>query len=120
MDLADTARPLSYHVSGTKMRMDSNLKDAISKASELPWDYSLFVAINSAISPETAISIVSDDEDVIELEKLGFEYLLTVSDMQDVVSNLDSQIGTASIDKYIEALNYYVKNDAFINFSENR
>ena len=49
--------------------------------------------------------------------KHGLRYLLNFDSVQDIVSNAEQQIRNPSMELLLEAFNYYVEYDAFIDFT---
>lgn len=44
----------------------------------------------------------------------GFSPYLSKEDIEDIVDNLDQQMDSPRIEKYLEAMRFFKKNDAFI------
>ncbi|KAB8333704.1 hypothetical protein SD80_012285 [Scytonema tolypothrichoides VB-61278] len=92
---------------------------------ELPWDYALYIEGNPPWV-ETTRCAVLDPDDVGDYEETPqfavanlLRYALSIADIQDIYDNARIQLGTVSIETFIQALNYYFLNDAFIIFTSN-
>ena len=58
--------------------------------------------------------------DVYSYEPIGdYQSVLPCKEIQQIILNLESQNPNPTLDDYIEAINYYIENDAFIDV-ENR
>ena len=44
-----------------------------------------------------------------------FHWTLEMKDIEDILSNLSQQVSHPTIEQKIEAINYYIENDAFID-----
>ena len=58
--------------------------------------------------------LISDDEYTAEPIN-NFNCTLPCGDVKQVLINLKNQISSPTLDDYIEAINYYIENDAFID-----
>ncbi len=60
--------------------------------------------------------LIAHEDRYLEAEEIdGFSYMLELSQVEDVISNLTAQIHHPTLKNIIEALNYYIENDAFID-----
>lgn len=70
---------------------------------------------SNEISPNEEILIVYEDKYTIPDEDIdGFKYQLGLDQVQDIIENLTMQIENPTLEDCIEAVNYYIKNDAFV------
>ncbi|MGI0120188.1 DUF7716 domain-containing protein [Zooshikella sp. RANM57] len=95
----------------------TTLKEVLLNASQLPWDFALYIPIKerSWLSDMPVMILDPEDtDDPDEAKKNGLQYALTVSSVQDVVENAMAQDKSASVELLIQALIYYYENDAFI------
>lgn len=84
------------------------------------WESSFFVEADVRLSASTRAQVVKTDLYTLEpLEPVepALRRLLSVQDVQGIVSNARQQLGSASIGQLVEALQYYAINDAFIDFA---
>uniref|UniRef100_A6W0N4 DUF7716 domain-containing protein n=1 Tax=Marinomonas sp. (strain MWYL1) TaxID=400668 RepID=A6W0N4_MARMS len=97
------------------MVFEGKLIDLIAKASNLEWNLwvysepceSLTLDIQClAIDADNAV-LGADGFTPIEVESRGFQELISMQDLQAVLKNTDSQ-------KAVKAIDYYVKNDAYL------
>lgn len=101
-----------------------SLREILNNSASMPWRTALFVdkekplELSSEVILHDPDDISDDDSDIPEaVLAAGFEYLIDTPAVQDICENARAQIENASIDKFFEALNFYLKNDAFIEFS---
>jgi len=84
------------------------------------WEDSLFVEADARLSASTRSQVVKTDPYTLEpLEPVepALRRLLSVQDVQGIVSNARQQVASATVAQLIEALQYYVFNDAFVDFA---
>jgi hypothetical protein len=74
---------------------------------------SLGQAVCIAFDPDEQ-DLGADDFTPIEIESRGFSELLSVADINDVISNANEQKSDLRYSDIEKAIEYYVKNDAFI------
>jgi hypothetical protein len=90
---------------------------------ELPWNYALYIEGNSSWVETTRCAVldpddVEDDEEVPQFVTANLlRYALSMADVQDIYDNAEIQLGTVAMGKFIQALNYYFVNDAFMSFT---
>jgi len=100
--------------------LEAKIKELLAKPSEYEWNYSVYIPDSINIQLETECIILDceefEDPDNPEpvLEK-GYKYFMSVSQFQDVVSNIEQQDKSASLKQKLAGMEYYYKNDAFIN-----
>ena len=83
----------------------------------LPWTHSLYLPCEGSWTLETPAMIIDDrfDEPLDDVVS-RFRYVLSVPDVQDIVENARLQGRVTCID-FLRAFNFYLSNDAFIDFS---
>lgn len=64
---------------------------------------------NLDLSPEEE-KLVRDD-----LIANGYQPLLTIEDIEDIIKNTNDQLNVATVSDYLKAINYFLKHDAYIN-----
>jgi hypothetical protein len=100
--------------------LQGKLADVLAEVHSAPLTHALFVKgarpwkIDSPCQLQDT-SIADFDEGALARE--GFRYVLGVADVQDIVLNATEQKPSVSAADLVRAFNYYVDNDAFINFS---
>ena len=97
------------------------LANMLSNIQQLPWEYALYIATPEANWLGDTKCMVLDpeetddpDDDPVAAKANGFKYVLTISEVQDIVENIHAQRKNAEVDMLIKALKYYYDNDAFI------
>jgi hypothetical protein len=97
------------------MIFKGKLSDLVAKASTLPWNLWVYSESFANLGPDTQCMVLdadnaelgSDDFTPLEVEACGYQELISMQDLQVIVKNTDSS-------KIINAIDYYVKNDAFL------
>lgn len=87
------------------------------------WQSLLFVEADVQLTPSTRVQVVERDKDTREpLQPVdpALRRLLSVSDVRDIVINAMQQVPNATVGQLVEALQYYVSKDAFIDFAAMR
>ncbi len=86
-----------------------------------PWQSALFVETDVQLAPTNRAQIVRTDDFTQEpLEPVApmLSQLLSVQETQDIVSNARQQLAKPTTEQLVEALQYYVLKDAFIEFAK--
>lgn len=95
------------------------LEEALTKAKELNWKLALFCDQKYPYTADTFFYIAAPDEyELIELDGKRYEYTLMVQDLQGIVENARQQKPDANSEDLVNAFNYYMTHDAFIDFSK--
>jgi hypothetical protein len=110
-----------YEASRIKQEMVYPLQDILMHADTLPWQLDLFIERDGSISGEMRAAIINTEEydDADEnpfAHEHGLRYAITVSTVQDVVSNARQQRPECNLADLVNAFVYYYHNDAFIDF----
>ncbi|UNL87566.1 DUF7716 domain-containing protein [Priestia koreensis] len=99
------------------------LRNVLLNATDLNWDDSLFLSSNddkwSLISECYLYNLdhLDDDDEIPKFARDNdFKYVLSIADVQDIVSNAQQQLIKCSELDLFNAFYYYFKNDAFISF----
>jgi hypothetical protein len=71
------------------------------------------------VKKNEAILLVYDNDNYeIPPEKIDeFKYRMGIFQMDEIIKNLKMQISNPNTEKYINAINYYIENDAFIRLN---
>ena len=101
------------------------LQDILMHTDTLPWQLDLFIDRDSSISGEMRAAIINTQEydDVDEnpfAHEHGLRYAVTVSTVQDIVSNARQQRPECDPAELVKAFVYYYRNDGFIDLGSNR
>ena len=90
-----------------------------------PDKYAVYIAGRPPWNEETSCAILNPEnvEDIDVDDVPGFaaqhnlSYMLSVAEIQDIVSNTLQQKQEATINQLVLAVNFYYQNDAFINWN---
>lgn len=89
---------------------------------DLSFDLAVYGPKNTHIDVSTPV-ILANPDDLLDSEEepetarhLGFEYLILLVDVRDIILNAKEQLGEPSQSQLLEALNFYQSNDAYIQF----
>lgn len=101
-------------------RSGSTLEELLATVESLPWNHSLYLSADDTTWSLGSRALVWDQDDVDDGEatpavpaSLGLKSVLSISTVQDIVSNRKQQGDWALEDLYVAVL-YYYRNDAFI------
>ncbi len=97
------------------------LCDALRSYKALKWSDAIFVDTSRPLELDTAC-LIHDPDDVDDEEAdlpdaataLGYDYLIDVQTFQSICINLLDQKSDADLAEMLHALQFYIKNDAFI------
>lgn len=87
--------------------------DFLNHISDYGYTYSLY-AKKVPISNNDEILLYDELYDIPD-EIDGFMYVIGIDHIEQVLENLSFQIQNPIMEDYIEAINYYIENDAFID-----
>lgn len=100
------------------------LAKVLLKIEDLPWEYALYIPGANATWSEDMKCMVLDpeetndpDDDPDVARANGLKYALTISDLQDIVENVNAQKKSVDQKVLIDAIKYYYDNGAFITLS---
>lgn len=107
------------------MRSEQNLKSVLESLDTLTWDHELYVEDTELKDLHARVLVLQDDaEDVRDSEdepvfasSRGYQYFMSIADLQDVKDNLAQQDDGWTLEKLIEAIRYYRRHDAFQTIS---
>lgn len=100
------------------------LAEVLTDIDALTWSHALYLDKQQPWSAASRCAVldpndtedleVDDEPQLITIHDL--RYALTVSTVQDIVDNTKQQRVGVSLEELIQAVNYYYKNDAFIEW----
>jgi hypothetical protein len=96
----------------------------LTNAEQLSWRYDLYIEDTQEITPSTPVAVIDadkydDPEDIPFAQDNNLRYALTISTTQDIIRNAHLQRPEASTSDLIQAFQYYLENDAFIDLQTN-
>lgn len=102
----------------------SELQDILNQANAIPEiageSRALFVSIEKGVAQNSPAAILSaecfEEDDIKRLEKLGLMYLLGLGDIHSIVRVAKQTKPDATPKDFVDALNYYLDNDSFMEF----
>lgn len=100
------------------------LATVLLKVDELPWEYALYIPEEGAAWAEDMNCMVLDpeetedpDDDPNVAKENSLKYALTISDVQDIVENVNAQKKSIDQKTVIDAIRYYYDKGAFITLN---
>ena len=90
--------------------MKGSLEEIIDRIHELAWDHDLYVAPGE-LTLITKTVVIEDDGENDTFE--GFQYYLSIQDIQSITENLQAQINKPNRNQILAAIKYYYANDAY-------
>lgn len=105
------------------MRYKTNLSKLLEEAEEYEWFFDIYVPDDIELTGETKVVVLDDDDEDERDEfdeplyprKIGFHLLMSISQLLDVISNIEENNDISDLSITIKAINYYYENDAFIS-----
>lgn len=105
------------------MRYKSNLEKLIKEVEEYEWFFDIYVPTDTKLTSETNVLVLDDEaederdefDEPIYPKSIGLSLLMSISQLQDVITNAEAVKGNVSLPQIINAIIYYYENDAFIN-----
>ena len=121
------ASPLNVSLTQKEVVFVPTLRSVLLDPSSLRFSDALYMSPAKAPSLD-AECLLWDVDDVLDdgsdlpaaAQALGFEYVLDGQTVAGIVQNARAQDPDASVDDLLEALRFYLRNDAFIVSSEGR
>lgn len=89
------------------------LIEILKHISEYDWNKSIY-CVNNEYSTTTACKVLTMEEAVNDVENKDMHHVLSISQAQDIVSNLSQQIEKPTEQELLEAFKYYIENDGYI------
>ena len=108
------------------MRFETDLESVLEQIDSLNWELETYIPDKSVVAKETRVLVIDDEAEERRDEigeplhpaEIGFKPFLSVADLQDVKDNLIKQKPSATVINLIQAIRYYLDNDAFICISQ--
>lgn len=100
------------------------LGDVLSSAHDFPWNYALYLPSGTNLTADISCLVldpnigVEGPDDVPAALQHNLRYSLDMQSVQGIIDNARTQLGKAQLDQLKSALDYYLKRDAFIDFSK--
>lgn len=104
------------------MDEEMTLSDVLQNVSDLPWDKSLCFPADGPRTLESSAmvwdqdEVVDDEEERVALAPYGMICVLDIGTIQEIESNARQQKANCTTRELFDALVYYLRNDAFIEF----
>lgn len=93
-----------------------SIRNIIDRINEL--DEAFLYAKSDKIKNDENLLLIYGDEYTLPPETLeGFQYKMGIFQLRDIIENLKMQSGTLNIGTCVDAINYYLENDAFIDLN---
>ena len=96
------------------------LGEVLRNPERFPWNYALYAAPDLPFELNLPVLIwdvddVDENTDLpAEAKSLGMVYVLGMQTIQGIVSNAKEQRPEASIERLLDALDFYYRNDTFV------
>ena len=94
------------------------LSAVLNKIENIPWNFTLYALKQKPLASDSKCIVLdeekSDQETLTSIKKKGFLWTLNIQTVQEIISNLKQQLPEAGLAKMIEAVKFYLDNDAFI------
>src|SRR4051812_8064603 len=100
----------------------TTLASVLESIASYRWSFAIFAEPQRPVSSSTRCAVLtvddlSDAEGTPEFAQAqGMSYLVTVHQAQDVLENAREQKRNLTSDEMVQALEFYLSNDAFITF----
>lgn len=99
-----------------------NLKYIFENIEKLNLDHALFLPTPPWSRDSKALVLDPDDvenpedpeDDPKAAKEAGLIYVIMMQDLNDIMFNIEEQIRSPEFNDYLDALNYYIDNDAFM------
>ncbi len=91
-----------------------SVKEFLDRILEFSGDYVMYSEKNK-IERDNSLILALNNEYNLPDTILSFKRQLSCGDVEGIMDNLSSQIYSPTLDDYVEAINYYIENDAFID-----
>lgn len=97
-----------------------NITTILEKINDISWKLSLYSAEQYPFNTESVGVVLDANEEEYAhaafIKENNLRYILGIQTIQDIVINAKGQKHDVSTNNLLEALNFYIKNDAFIKF----
>lgn len=104
------------------MIFKGKLIDLVFQINEFTWNLWIYAEPYEYLSTETQCAVLDVDKadlgadgfTPIEIEKIGYIELISMQDLQVITGRVSKKWGGFDSAKIIEAINYYIVNDAYL------
>ena len=102
-----------------------SFRNVLLNAEQFPWNASLYLpkveqwelsSSCAVLTPDLERQALDEEPEFAKINNLC--YVLHFSSIQDIVSNAKQQLPNADEKKIFQAFQFYLKNDAFIEFAK--
>ena len=105
------------------MRLTLTLETLLSQLGSFSWHLDMYKALDQPLSPTMSVLIIDDEleeerdqkDEPLYPQTQGYQYVLSIADLQSIKANLVQQRPNASLHDLIHAVSYYYQNDAYMN-----
>ncbi|MFB2681061.1 DUF7716 domain-containing protein [Shewanella mangrovisoli] len=105
------------------MRLTLTLETLLSQLGSFSWHLDVYKALEQPLSPTMSVLIIDDEleeerdqqDEPLYPQNQGYQYFLSIADLQSIKANLVQQLPNASLHDIIHAVSYYHQNDAYMN-----
>ncbi|MDA8940159.1 hypothetical protein N9H48_07115 [Pseudoalteromonas marina] len=105
------------------MRLNLSASELLKNIDQLDWTFDLYISPIDCAAENSAFLVIDDDAEderdddgePIYPRDAGYVPFLSVAAAQDVKENLKKQQSDFNLADFLNAINYYFKNDAFIS-----
>lgn len=108
------------------MNDNVTLIDVLKNPDQFDWRYALYLPTENwslttralVLDPDDVDNPEDPDDDPILAKQAGFKYVLMMQDVDSILQNALAQNPSLPDDELLLAFNYFMNNDAFINFDK--
>lgn len=105
------------------MRLTLTLETLLSQLDSFSWHLDVYKTLEQTLNPTMTMLIIDDEleeerdqhDEPLYPKIQGYQYFLSIADLQSIKANLGQQRPNASLHDVIHAISYYYQNDAYIN-----
>ena len=105
------------------MRFTLTLETLLSQLGSFSWHLDVYKALEQPLNSTMAVLIIDDElederdqhDEPLYPQIQGYQYFLSIADLQSIKTNLVQQLPNASLHDIIHAVSYYYQNDAYMN-----
>lgn len=105
------------------MRLTLTLETLLSQLGSFSWHLDVYKTLEQALNPTMTMLIIDDEleeerdlhDEPLYPQTQGYQYFLSIADLQSIKANLVQQLPNASLHDIIHAVSYYYQNDAYMN-----
>lgn len=105
------------------MRLTLTLETLLSQLGSFSWHLDVYKTLEQPLNPTMTMLIINDEleeerdqqDEPLYQQIQGYQYFLSIADLQSIKANLVQQLPNASLHDIIHAVSYYYQNDAYMN-----